>query len=120
MQKIVRCEKQVEPILPNGTYSAILEKTEIIKTQYGNRASFVFRVLGVEGSPQIFKSTKTDLNPQSELYEVVSGLLDRDLNSGELEGFNLEVLESELCCLFVEQARSKDGYRFNNITKVFK
>ena len=85
MAFVVRHE-QSKPMatVRDGTYRAVLSNIKQFANTYGQRVGFEFTVKGGEFDGEtVLRSTAPQLTKQSELAQVIEGVLGRELSASE-------------------------------------
>lgn len=109
-------------LIPDGTYKARLIDVKEFTNAFGERLGFVFEINeGEQQGIQLMKSTTNVLAPKGQLFQVVAGLLGREVTDEEAkEGFNLQQLVGTNATILTIQSKSKGGLAYSNIERVFK
>ena len=108
-------------LIPDGTYRAVLSKTNQFSNAYGDRIGFEFTLKDppVDGQT-VMRSTSPVLSPSGKLADILRGMLGRELTIEELKnGLDIEKLVGTECNLLILQAKSKGGMTYSNIERIF-
>ncbi len=116
MVVLIKAKAPTGATVLDGIYRAKLSKVTAFENVYGRRVGFEFEL---EDGQKIMRSTSPVLSPKSQLLNVLTGLLGRDLTREEMEqGVDAEELVGTYCMVVVRQSTSKAGQVFSNIEAV--
>lgn len=122
MAVVVKSTK-TDAVVPDGVYQAVLTKVKTFSNSFGERIGFEFQITsGKSKGATLQRSTGLAMGSRKgKLYEVLSGLLGRDLSDQELtDGIDLEELVGTVCSILVVKSANQQGQAYSNIERVFQ
>lgn len=120
---IVVKAKKVGSVVPDGVYQARLSGVKTFSNSFGDRVGFEFEILEgqYKGSILMRSTSPVMASRKGKLYDMLAGLLGREMTQGEMEGgLDVEGLIGAKCAILVTKSSNKQGQVFSNIDKVMQ